>query len=409
MEIKPIFATLGRHKFTVCLLIAQIALTCAIVCNAIFLISQRLDRMAVSSGMAEHELVYMQLAFIGARPNAMARTQADLSALREVPGVQSAMIINHLPLSGSSSNSSLWLDPAQRMETMSATQYFGENLLSTLGVQLEAGREFSPEEYRDLDKIDKALQTGDMKEIPSAVLITRTVADRLWPGQSPLGKQVFIGRNFALTVVGVVKGLARPNQLERGAQYSLIHPVRLSMSAGSYYVLRCAAQDRERVLKAALAKLNALDPNRIVLDKGSWDEMRYNFFRNDRAMAGILVGVCLALLVVTALGIVGLASFWVSQRNRSIGVRRALGATRGHILNYFQTENFLLTSMGIVLGMLLAYAINLFLIVHYELPRLPLAYFPVGAVLLWCLGQAAVLGPALRAAAVPPVVATRSV
>jgi putative ABC transport system permease protein len=408
MDIKPIFSTLGRHKFTVCLLIAEIALTCAIVCNAIFLISQRFERMAISSHIAEHELVYIQLAFIGARPDAMARTQADLAALRDVPGVKSAMIINHLPLSGASSNSGLRLDPTQRLETINATQYFGEDLLPTLGVQLEEGRNFSPEEYRDLDEIDKALQAGDLKKVPSSVLITRAMAERLWPGQNALGKHIYIG-TFPLTVVGVVKGLVRPNQLENGAQYSLIHPVRLSMSAGSYYVLRCAPQDRERVLKAGLAKLNALDPNRIVLDKGTWDEMRRYYFLNDRAMASILIGVCLALLVVTALGIVGLASFWVAQRNRSIGVRRALGAKRGDILGYFQTENFLLTTIGIVLGMVLAYGINLFLIVHYELPRLPAVYFPVGALLLWTLGQLAVLGPALRAAAVPPVVATRSV
>jgi putative ABC transport system permease protein len=162
-------------------------------------------------------------------------------------------------------------------------------------------------------------------------------------------------------------------------------------------------------LKAAIDKLKALDPNRIVLDKGTMEQHRRDFFQNDRAMAGILVGVCIALLVVTALGIVGLASFWVAQRNRSIGVRRALGATRGNILNYFQTENFLLTTMGIALGMVLAYGINLFLIVHYELPRMPAVYFPIGALILWGIGQAAVLGPALRAAAVPPVVATRSV
>ena len=133
------------------------------------------------------------------------------------------------------------------------------------------------------------------------------------------------------------------------------------------------------------------------------------FFANDRAMAGMLVGVIVALLTVTGLGIVGLASFWVGQRRRTIGVRRALGATRGDILRYFQTENFLLATFGIVLGMLLAYGISLFLMLHYELPRLPLIYFPVGALALWLLGQLAVLGPALRAANVPPVVATRSV
>ena len=111
----------------------------------------------------------------------------------------------------------------------------------------------------------------------------------------------------------------------------------------------------------------------------------------------------------SCLGIVGLASFWVAQRRRTIGVRRALGATRMNILQYFQTENFLLATIGIVVGMLLAYGINLFLMTHYELPRLPWFYMPVGAVALWLIGQLAVLGPALRAAQGPPVVATRSV
>ncbi|MGO4781242.1 ABC transporter permease, partial [Lysobacter sp. 2RAB21] len=88
----------------------------------------------------------------------------------------------------------------------------------------------------------------------------------------------------------------------------------------------------------------------------------------------LLSAVCIALLIVTALGIVGLASFWVQQRTKQIGVRRALGATRGQILRYFQTENFLLTSIGIVLGMALAFAINLALMKYYELPRLPAVY-----------------------------------
>jgi putative ABC transport system permease protein len=126
-------------------------------------------------------------------------------------------------------------------------------------------------------------------------------------------------------------------------------------------------------------------------------------------MAGMMVGVIAALLLVTALGIIGLASFWVQQRRRQIGVRRALGATRSDILHYFQTENFLIVTGGIALGMALAFGLNLALMRIYELPRLPLLYLPVGALALWLLGQLAVLGPALRAAAVPPVVATRSV
>jgi putative ABC transport system permease protein len=79
------------------------------------------------------------------------------------------------------------------------------------------------------------------------------------------------------------------------------------------------------------------------------------------------------------------------------------------ILRYFQTENFLIVSLGIVIGIALAIGINLVLMEFFEVPRLPLWYLPIGVVALWLLGQLAVLWPALRAAAVPPVVATRTV
>jgi putative ABC transport system permease protein len=126
-------------------------------------------------------------------------------------------------------------------------------------------------------------------------------------------------------------------------------------------------------------------------------------------MAWLLAGVSIALLVITALGVVGLASFWVQQRTRQIGVRRALGATRGDILRYFQLENFILATIGIVVGMGMAFGLNVILMHEYEIPRLPGTYLPIGAALLWLLGQIAVLGPALRASLIPPAVATRTV
>jgi putative ABC transport system permease protein len=124
-------------------------------------------------------------------------------------------------------------------------------------------------------------------------------------------------------------------------------------------------------------------------------------------MTWLLVAVCVALLVIMALGIVGLASFWVQQRVRTIGIRRALGARRGHVLAWFQAENALLTALGVALGMAGAWGINLALMGRYEVPALPIAYLPVGALVLLVLGQLAVLGPARRAAALPPVVVMR--
>jgi putative ABC transport system permease protein len=141
----------------------------------------------------------------------------------------------------------------------------------------------------------------------------------------------------------------------------------------------------------------------------TFGDLRADYFKADRAMAWLLGGVCIALLIITALGVVGLASFWVQQRTRQIGIRRALGATKTDILRYFQTENFILATLGILLGMGIAYGINLLLMSKYSVPRLPAGYLPIGAALLWLLGQIAVLGPALRASMIPPAIATRSV
>jgi putative ABC transport system permease protein len=409
MELRPILATLRRHKIPAWLLVLEIALTCAIVCNAVFLISQRLQRIHLDSGVAEHELVQIRLGDIGSSPNAKAQAQTDLAALRQIAGVRQVALINQLPFSdGGSSNSGIRLSPQQQQDTLEASTYYGEGALSTLGVRLLEGRDFQPDEYADFDTIVADLHNDDLKNLPQTIIVTRTLADRLWPGQEALGKTIYVGKGLPFRVIGVVADLARPNSLHMGVDYSTLWPIRMTASDGAGYVIRTAPQDREAVLQAAVAKLKQLDPSRVVIKKRTYDEARHAFFADDRAMAGMLVGVIVALLIVTALGIVGLASFWVAQRRRTIGVRRALGATRGDILHYFQTENFLLASFGIVLGMVLAYGMNLFLMTRYELPRMPAVYFPIGALMLWALGQLAVLGPALRAAAVPPVVATRA-
>ncbi|WP_430388009.1 ABC transporter permease [Dyella sp. 20L07] len=407
MDILPILSTLRRHKITAFLVIIEIALTCAIVCNAVFIISQRLDRMSMTSGVDEHRLVHILLADIGVTTDQKARTQEDLAALRQIPGVSDVASVNEVPFGRSSSNSGIKLDPKQRMSTLNATLYSGENIIPALGAQLIAGRDLRPDEYADMDAVMHGVAVKDAKAIPHVVVITKKMADRLWPGEQPLGKQIYLS-DYPLTVVGVLKELIRPSIWDDSmASYSMVLPIRIS--SGQYVIHTASPQDNERVLAAALAKLKQINPHRVVLKKHTVDDMRYDFFQNDRAMAGLLVGVCVALLIVTALGIVGLGSFWVAQRRRQIGVRRALGATKSNILHYFQTENFLLATIGIAVGMVMAYGINLLLMVHYELPRLPSIYFPIGAVLLWVIGQLAVLGPAMRAAAVPPVVATRSV
>ena len=404
MDIRPILTTLRRHKTAAALIVLEIALTCAIVCNALFLIGQRLEKINQPSGIAEKELLEVRLGGIGTQVNATARTREDLAALRAIPGVKNAVPLNQLPFRRNSWNTSVSLIPDQERPNFNAAQYMvSEGTVDTMGLELVAGRDFQADEYANLEDVEK---DPTIEQRGSAVILSNRAALKLFPDGQAVGKTIYSGK-MPLRIVGVVKELARPVTVEADTGYSIMLPVRVNYDLGLYLIRVTDPSRRQEVLSAAVAALEKVDTNRMVRGKLTYEEQREKYFQNDRAMVGLLITVCVALLVVTALGIVGLASFWVQQRTKQIGIRRALGATRGQILRYFQTENFLLATLGIVLGMLAAYAINLALMNMYELPRMPLHYLPLGALLLWVLGQIAVFGPARRAAAVPPAVATR--
>ena len=401
MDIRPILSTLRRHKTAAALMILEIAVTCAIVCNAVFLIADRIERVNFPSGVAEHELVEIRMGNVSTRTDAKARIAQDLDMLRRIPGVNAVTLVSQVPFGNQSRAGSVNLRPDQPKQSLNAAFWSAsEGFLATTGVRLIAGRDFTAEEIQDYDDL---FRTGDTPNVP-VLIVTRRTAEKLFPGQDPLGKTIYIWTTPS-RIIGVVEELARPNNLVR-QPYSILLPARHNLGAG-YYLLRTASADRDRVRIAAIDALLKADRDRVVIRQNNLDDVRREYFRQDLAMAWLLVAVSVALLVVTALGIVGLASFWVQQRTATIGIRRALGATREQIVRYFQTENFVLSSAGILIGMAGAYAINRLLMPHYELPALPLVYLPVGALVLWALGQVAVLGPALRAAALPPVAVMR--
>ncbi|KAF1712589.1 ABC transporter permease [Pseudoxanthomonas kalamensis DSM 18571] len=411
MEIRPILSTLRRHKTAAALIVLEIALTCAIICNALFLISGRLNQINEVSGLAEDELVRVQLTGIGTNENDEAMTRTDLAALRAIPGVKAATVLNQVPFVNSSWNSGVNLSKDQERSTLNATVYLAEDqFIDTLGLRLVQGRNFEPDEYIEWS----VGSTPDYEGGIPVAIITQKMADKLFPGESAIGKTFYSwGGDKPTRVVGVVEHLIRPSMQGGPAarEFSMVFPIRVPYSMGGNYLLRTDPGRRDEVMKAAKDILRSNDPNRIILEENSktMQELRQEYHQQSRSMVWLLGIVIAALLVITALGIIGLASFWVQQRTKQIGVRRALGATKGQILRYFQTENFLLATLGIVIGMLAAYGINQLLMSKYELERLPLLYLPAGALALWLLGQIAVYWPARRAADVPPATATRSV
>ena len=408
MDIIPILSTLKRHKIASGLIILQIALTCAIVCNALFLISERINTINAPTYMPDDELVVVATAGMRRVENPEPQTNADLAALRAIAGVKSVTIANQMPFGENSNNTGVRLTgDLNSPGAIGAAQYtLAEDWLKTFGLRLKEGRDFTPEEYVYASVIEPL----DDPIVP-AIILSAKLAKRLFPNESALGKSVWVFGKQPQRVVGVLEQLPesypQPGTEDR---FGLVLPVRPSYQRGGYFVLRTEPSQRDAVLKAAVAVLEkgGEGVKRVVRYQKLVSDMRSDYYRQDRSMVWLLGGVCFGLLVVTAFGIVGLASFWVQQRTRMIGTRRALGATRGQILRYFQTENFMLSTAGIVIGMAAAYGISVMLMKNYELPRLPLYYLPVGAVILWALGQLAVLAPARRAALLPPVAALRS-
>jgi putative ABC transport system permease protein len=157
--------------------------------------------------------------------------------------------------------------------------------------------------------------------------------------------------------------------------------------------------------EAALQR-NAVGP--VILKAKTVANDRKERYRADNALSWMLITVSVLLLLITASGIVGMASLWVTQRRKQIGVRRALGARRIDILRYFLTENFMITSVGVVSGVLLGIGLNQLLVSKLEMAKLPLEYLFAGAGVFWALGALAVYGPAWRAATISPATATRS-
>lgn len=406
MEIRPILSALLRSKTGAVLIAAQVALTVAIVANAAFIIRGRLAAAERPSGVDEANV--FSIAYVGARKidDRLGMRRQDLDTLRAIPGVTAATSINMMPMSESGWQGGLVADKARPESGAQVAMYMSDaDLIPALGLHLVEGRNFEPGEIHE---VDDRIADPDA----DAVLVTRHLAATMFPGAtSVVGKSIYDGTTAtatALRIVGVVDSLISPWAPTSGEAYdSVILPVRY-LGNRAQYVVRTEPGQLARVMAAAEKELTALRNDRVHTATLALGELRDRRYRRDRTGAGMLLAVAIGLLVVTGSGIVGVASLWVGQRKKQIGVRRALGAGRLDILRYFVTENLMITTVGVAVGAALAIALDVFLARKLGMARLPVGYIAGSVVALWALGIAAVLGPAWRAAAVPPAIATRS-
>jgi putative ABC transport system permease protein len=405
MRLHPIASALGRNKTGLILIALQVALTLAIVVNSLFIIVQRLDRMGRPSGLDEANMFSLRnQPLVAAREPDLGALAVDLDTLRAMPGVLDATASNSVPLSNGGWSTGISKTPPDpsgrgRSDASTAVYLVDDHGLNTFGVNLIAGRNFRPDELVPL--------VPNRPYEPGAVIVSKTLADKLFPDGNALGQTVYaFGRDKAPVIVGIVERLQSAWPRWKDTEHALLAP---GLVTENRYVVRTQPGQLDAVLRDVESKLRAVNDRRVVHDIQDFRQIRAEAYKRDRAMAIMLITVIVALLLITGLGIVGMASFWVTSRTKQIGTRRALGARKRDVTRYFQLENLMITGVGLAAGALLAYGFNFWLMQQYELPRLAWYYVPLGAVALCALGQLAVLGPALRGAGVPPAVATRSV
>src|SRR5215469_12022273 len=197
MEIRPIVASLKKHRIPTLLIVLQIALACAVLCNAVFMISGRVRQMHLSNAMDEQGTVSVSLQ--GTDPKlASSDIPRNLSLLRSIAGVQAASAVHTLPLTNNNMGWSFGTAPDASVTDQKSTNitlyYVGNDFQSAMGLQLREGRYFNDGEFADSKLGDAALPDTHV------VVITEALGKQLWPGQSALGKTLY-SKPYYYTVV----------------------------------------------------------------------------------------------------------------------------------------------------------------------------------------------------------------
>lgn len=399
----PILSAMRRNKVGALVIVLQTAITLAILCNSLFIIQQRLRMSERPTGLLEQNIFTVANQWIGNPPDLAARVRSDLAALRALPEVVDAFVSNSYPLSGGGWDDAIMLEASDTQWITSGALYFAdEHALTTLGLKLIAGRNFEPSEITD--------RSGLESQPPAAVIVSQALAMKVFPHGDALGKSIYLtDYKRKIPIVGIVERLQQPwvSAGNQRVEYAMLQPFRYDENY-SFYVVRAKPGQLDAAMKSTEKSLLAVNRARINDRTRTMEESRRRAYRDGRGLAIVLSVVSGVLLIVTAFGIVGITSFWVSQRRRQIGIRRAMGATRTAILRYFQAENLMIASAGAALGIILSLALNYLLMGKFAMGRLNVGFAIGAAVIVLVLGQVAVLWPALRASSISPVTAIRN-
>ena len=316
--------------------------------------------------------------------------------LQEIPGVQSASLVRGLPFSGNGGTTTIVLPdrevPPTGMEPEVMVNTAMPSYFETLGIPLIKGRVFGNEDYADS---------------PPVVVINQLMAERFWPNQDPLGKQIkFTEDNSTATIVGVV-GNAKHYWLEEDQRPQVYGA--FSQDPGIFATA---------VLRTTVEPLSLTEPVRQAIwrvdpDQPMWKIRTVEFLVNrataDRKFLMALMGIFATLaLVLTIIGLYGVISYLVNQRTQEIGIRMALGAQMRDIMGLVLKQGMVLVLTGVGLGLAAAWMLTRVMsrLLFQVSATDPLTFVGI-SLLLITVALLACYIPARRATKVDPLVALR--
>jgi predicted permease len=316
-----------------------------------------------------------------------------------MPGVEHAAVVNELPLRGKLSiaiNVFAGLQPPANEDAMKFAQLLqtSPDYFQTLGIPLLRGSSFS--------------LPFDSARAPE-VVISESMAKALWPGESPIGRQVGprFGKEPAPTVVGVV-GDVRPSSIESERMPQMY--LALANSAPNNAAVLARGTLEPTALAARLRDaVRAVNPSLAVYNVRPMTEVISGAIAPRRANTYLITLFGVAAVLLAAIGVYGVIAYGVARRTREIGIRMALGAQRGNVIGLVVSEGIVLAVLGVSIGLAGAWALRRLLasLLYGVTPNDPAAYVGAAVVLL-VVAVLAALMPARRALRVDPVLAIRA-
>jgi predicted permease len=293
--------------------------------------------LRVNPGFDTHNLVnvtvYLSLKENQNNASRLAHVRALLSAFRGIPGVESAGVVNHVPLTGESDINTVSAvgKLASPSHAMNAAEFriCDASYFATMRIPLLAGRGFREDEPQD------------------SGIINRTMASRLWPGEEAVGKQFQGGDTHPATVVGVV-GDIHNGSLERQPEMQYYIPLTTNPFA-SEYMLRTRI-DSAAVLSAAQQIVWQLDPEAPLSHPQVMDRLLQSTTLDRRFETGLVSGFASAALLLATLGLFSVASLSLARRTKEFGVRLALGATGGNLVGLELRRTLVIVVTGLAVG-----------------------------------------------------------